>query len=463
MIGGLGEAVAGPAAALRRHPDLPPDRPARRVPRRRRAADPARTLRHLYRGHGPQHQGLAGAVAGQSAVGRIRRAVRLRRDMRQQPVRAMAGRTAMLEEGGHYGRWAVSFRPISFRAISFAAAHPTSASGGGRGGALVRHPHPGARGAEFEYKLATGQDPTHPVNIRAQEALNRIREATGGKLDIKLFPANQLGSDTDLLSQVSGGSVEFFNQSTSILSTFVPVAGILNTGFAFTDYDAVWKAMDGDLGTYVRAQIAKTPIMTVSRVWDNGFRQITSSTREIRTPDDLKGFKIRVPPAPMLTSLFKALDAGPAPINFNELYSALQTKVVEGQENPLADHRHGAALRGAEILQPHRPRLGRLLDPRQQARLRATAGRHARHRHARNSTRSAMQQRADIAKLSVSLRKELEGKGITFIEVDRAAVPRGPVQDDASTRTGKPSSATRRGATWRSPRANWYSRPVRRS
>ena len=102
----------------------------------------------------------------------------------------------------------------------------------------------GARGAEFEYKLATGQDPTHPVNIRAAEALNRIREATGGKLDIKLFPANQLGSDTDLLSQVRGGSVEFFNQSTSILSTFVPVAGILNTGFAFTDYDAVWKAMD---------------------------------------------------------------------------------------------------------------------------------------------------------------------------------------------------------------------------
>ena len=76
--------------------------------------------------------------------------------------------------------------------------------------------------------------------------------------------------------------------------------------------------------------------MTVSKVWDNGFRHITSSTREIKTPDDLKGFKIRVPPAPMLTSLFKALGAGPSPINFNELYTALQTKVVEGQENPLA-------------------------------------------------------------------------------------------------------------------------------
>src|SRR5574337_1401283 len=94
-----------------------------------------------------------------------------------------------------------------------------------------------ANAAEFNYKLATGQDPTHPVNTRAQEALNRIREATGGRVDIKLFPANQLGSDTDLLSQVRSGGVEFFNLSASILATFAPVAGIVNTGFAFPDYD----------------------------------------------------------------------------------------------------------------------------------------------------------------------------------------------------------------------------------
>src|SRR5213593_2222566 len=102
-----------------------------------------------------------------------------------------------------------------------------------------------AAAAEFTYKLATGQDPTHPVNVRAQEALNRIREASNGRLQINLFPANQLGSDTDLLSQVRSGGVEFFNLSTSILSTLVPVAGILNTGFAFPDYDAVWKELDG--------------------------------------------------------------------------------------------------------------------------------------------------------------------------------------------------------------------------
>ena len=90
--------------------------------------------------------------------------------------------------------------------------------------------------AEFNYKLATGQDPTHPINLRAQQAIDRIREASKGRLEIKLFPANQLGSDTDLLSQVRSGGVEFFNLSTSILATLVPAAGIPNTGFAFTDF-----------------------------------------------------------------------------------------------------------------------------------------------------------------------------------------------------------------------------------
>jgi tripartite ATP-independent transporter DctP family solute receptor len=248
--------------------------------------------------------------------------------------------------------------------------------------------------------------------------LTRIREATGGRLDIKLFPANQLGSDTDLLTQVRNGSVEFFNLSTSILATFVPVAGMLNTGFAFKDYDTVWKAMDGDLGTYVRAQIAKTPIMTVSRPWDNGFRHITSSTRDIKAPDDLKGFKIRVPPAPMLTSLFKALDAGPAPINFNELYSALQTKVVEGQENPLAII---ATARLYEV-QKSCSLTGHVWDgywilgnKRSFERL----PKDVREVVTREFDRSAADQRADVAKLSVSLREDLSAKGIQFFEVDR--------------------------------------------
>jgi len=275
-----------------------------------------------------------------------------------------------------------------------------------------------ASAAEFELKYATGQDPSHPVNLRAQEALTRIREATSGRVDIKLFPANQLGSDTDLLTQVRNGSIEFFNLSSLILATLVPISGITSVGFAFKNYDEVWGAMDGQLGDHIRSEIAKTPIFTVSKIWDNGFRHVTSSTREIRGPADLKGFKLRVPPAPPLTSLFKALDASPTPINFNEVYTSLQTKVVEGQENPLAII---ATTRLYEVqktcsLTAHvwdgywvlgNKRAFAKLPNDVQAII------------TRELDKSAGDQRADIAKLSDTLKADLKAKGITFIDVQQ--------------------------------------------
>jgi TRAP-type transport system periplasmic protein len=280
---------------------------------------------------------------------------------------------------------------------------------------LLKRP---ADAAEFELKYATGQDPSHPVNLRAQEALTRIREATSGRVDIKLFPANQLGSDTDLLTQVRNGSVDFFNLSSLILATLVPVSGITSVGFAFKNYDEVWKTMDGELGDHIRAEIAKTPIFTVSKIWDNGFRHVTSSTREIRTPADLKGFKLRVPPAPPLTSLFKALDASPTPINFNEVYTSLQTKVVEGQENPLAiiattrlyEVQKSCSLTG-HVWDGYwvlgNKRAFAKLPPDIQAII------------TRELDKSAVDQRADIAKLSETLKAELTAKGITFIDVQQ--------------------------------------------
>ncbi|WP_451981929.1 TRAP transporter substrate-binding protein [Azospirillum endophyticum] len=300
-----------------------------------------------------------------------------------------------------------TFRPSRRAVLAAATAIPLIT--------ILKHP---ADAAEFQFKYATGQDPTHPVNIRAQEAINRIREATSGRLDIKLFPANQLGSDTDLLGQVRNGGVEIFNLSSLILATFVPVSGITSMGFAFNDYNAVWRAMDGDLGKHIRDEIAKTPIMTLGKIWDNGFRHITSSTRVIKTADDIKGFKMRVPPAPALTSLFKAIGAAPAPINFNELYSALQTVVVEGQENPLAII---ATARLYEV-QKSCSLTGHVWDgywvlgnKRAFAKLPADLQGIV----SRELDRSADDQRADIAALNDSLQKDLAAKGLTFHTVDR--------------------------------------------
>jgi tripartite ATP-independent transporter DctP family solute receptor len=193
-----------------------------------------------------------------------------------------------------------------------------------------------ANAAEFSYKYANNSPVTHPLNIRTTEAAARIKEKTGGRVEIKVFPNNQLGSDTDMLSQLRSGALEFFTLSGLILSTLVPVASINGVGFAFKNYDQVWPAMDGDLGKMVRGEIDKRGLYAFAKMYDNGYRQITSADKPIRTPEDLNGFKIRVPASPLWTSLFKAFGASPTTINFNEVYSSLQTHVVDGQENPLA-------------------------------------------------------------------------------------------------------------------------------
>ena len=193
-----------------------------------------------------------------------------------------------------------------------------------------------AEQAQWTYKYANNLPETHPMNIRAREMAAAIKQETNGGFDLQIFPSSQLGSDTDTLSQIRSGGVEFFTLSGLILSTLVPAASINGMGFAFPDYDTVWKAMDGDLGAYIRAQIAKANLIAMDKIWDNGFRQTTTSTKPVQTPDDFRGMKLRVPVSPLWTSMFKALDASPASINFNEVYSALQTKVVDGQENPLA-------------------------------------------------------------------------------------------------------------------------------
>jgi len=190
--------------------------------------------------------------------------------------------------------------------------------------------------AEFAYKYAHNMPPTHAVNIRLTEAAKALKEETGGRVDLQIFPANQLGSDTDTLGQLRAGGVEFFNLSGLILATLIPTVSISAIGFAFNDYDAVWKAMDGDLGAYIRSQIAKVGLVGLEKPFDNGFRQMTSSTKPIQSPADLQGFKMRVPVSPMSTSLFKSFGAAPAAINVVELYTALQTGLVDGQENPLA-------------------------------------------------------------------------------------------------------------------------------
>jgi tripartite ATP-independent transporter DctP family solute receptor len=196
---------------------------------------------------------------------------------------------------------------------------------------------PVSAAAEFEFKLGVNTPDTHPLTVRLIEAARAIGAQSSGRLNVTVFPNSQLGGDPEMLSQLRAGGIELLAAPSMTLSTLVPLSGLPSIGFAFRSYDQVWAAMDGAVGDVVRDAIGKTGIVPMKKVWDNGFRQITSSSsRQLNSVDDLRGFKIRVPVTALLTSLFSGLGALPSSISYSELYSALQTHIVEGQENPLA-------------------------------------------------------------------------------------------------------------------------------
>jgi len=296
-----------------------------------------------------------------------------------------------------------------------------------------------AQSGTFNFKVATNVQNTHPIFIRLNEATEKIKSESDGKVVVRVFPNGQLGSDTDMLSQVRSGGVDFLTLPGVILANLVPMASLNSVGFAFTDYPSVWKAMDGDLGKFIRSHIAKANLRVFEKVWDNGFRQITSS-KPINMPSDLNELKIRVPVSPLLLSLFKTLRSAPTAINFNELYSSLQTKLVDAQENPLPiiqsaklyEVQKSCALTshvwdGYWMLGNKRVFEG-LPSP-----LRDIV--------AKNFDAAAVNQRADSEKLALSLQQDLGARGLVFhkpdVEPFRAALQQGKFYSEWKTKFGE--------------------------
>lgn len=192
-----------------------------------------------------------------------------------------------------------------------------------------------ASAAEFSYKLGFDVPDTHPMTVRLRAMVEKVKAETNGRLDIKLFPNNELGGDTAMLQQVRSGAAEMLMIPDNVLANVVPLAAISNIGFAFKDAREAFATMDGPLGGLIRDNISKAGLFAFSKEWNNGFRQITTAPKPITSVEDLKSFKIRVPESPIGLSMFKGLGAAPVAINFNELYTALQTHIADGQENAL--------------------------------------------------------------------------------------------------------------------------------
>ncbi|CAG2154766.1 TRAP transporter substrate-binding protein [Cupriavidus numazuensis] len=274
--------------------------------------------------------------------------------------------------------------------------------------------------AKFKLKCANIMPVDHPLNVRLREASAKIKEQTNGAVDIQVFPASQLGTDADMLAQLRAGGIDLFVQTGLVLATLVPVASINGIGFAFSDYSKVWAAMDGALGKHVINAFSKANLIAFDKMWDNGFRQTLSSNKAIRTPDDIKAFKIRVPPSPLWTSMFKAIGASPVSIPWGETYSALQTKVADGLENPLAGIYFAKMYEvGKYISNTNHMWDGFWMVANRRSFESMPAA--TRDIITKVMNDSALQQRADVETLNKELKANLTAKGIQFSDVDTNA------------------------------------------
>jgi tripartite ATP-independent transporter DctP family solute receptor len=193
-----------------------------------------------------------------------------------------------------------------------------------------------ASAAEFNLKIGHGQTTAHPLDPRLKEAAEKIKTETGGRVEVQVLGNSALGSEAQMMTQVRSGSLDMLCTSILFLEGTFPAVSISGLAFAYKNNDEGWAAWDGEFGNYLRAGVEKQGILVFDKIFEHGFREMTSAVRPINQPEDLKGLKIRVPAWPILTSMCEQFGAAPTTIGIKEVYSALQTRIADGQENPLA-------------------------------------------------------------------------------------------------------------------------------
>jgi TRAP-type transport system periplasmic protein len=176
--------------------------------------------------------------------------------------------------------------------------------------------------------------PNSLFDITTAEYAKRVNEALKGKVEVKVFHSSQLGTDEQMLKGIRVGAPEMFLPST-IMSTVDQRWGVFEMPYIIVSREHMKKVAGSKaLTDLVDALPAKG--LRVLGVWENGFRHVTNNVRPIVKPEDLKGIKLRVPSGVWRVRMFQAYGANPSPMAFSEVYSALQSGVMDGQENPLA-------------------------------------------------------------------------------------------------------------------------------
>jgi tripartite ATP-independent transporter DctP family solute receptor len=190
--------------------------------------------------------------------------------------------------------------------------------------------------APMKIRVSLCNAPSHPQSLGMMVFKKYVEEKTKGGIQVGLYYNSQLGGERESVEQVKAGSLEMATASAGPLTTFNKKFMVLDIPFAFDSYDVAWAVLDGPTGQQLLSSSEGLGLKGLAYM-ENGFRHVTNNVRPINGPDDLKGIKIRTMEAPMHMENFKTLGANPTPVPWTELYLTMQQKIVDGQENPLAN------------------------------------------------------------------------------------------------------------------------------
>jgi tripartite ATP-independent transporter DctP family solute receptor len=187
--------------------------------------------------------------------------------------------------------------------------------------------------AKYNFKLAHVITAGTPIDVAAHKYAELVKQRTNGQVEISVFPAGQLGGERAIIEGVQLGTIEMSFTTTGAIAGFAPEFQVLDLPFLFPTYEAAYTYLDGVQGKKLLALLDRKGIHGVAFL-ENGWRNFTNSKREIKSPADIKGLKIRVMESPMYMGLISTMGGSPTPMAYPELPNALLQKVIDGQENP---------------------------------------------------------------------------------------------------------------------------------
>ncbi len=193
---------------------------------------------------------------------------------------------------------------------------------------------PAAAGEKKVIKVSIGVNDVHPLTVSMKKFGEIVAEKTGGRYDVQVYPNAQLGDDIRATEAVRAGQLEMTPPTTSPLTGLSKELAVFDLPFLFPDAPTAWKVLDGPFGQRMLDGMASKNLKALG-FWENGFRQLSNSVREVKSPADVKGLKIRTMENPIHLAAWRALGANPTPMPFSEVFTALQQKTIDGQENPI--------------------------------------------------------------------------------------------------------------------------------